>query len=187
MPEADLLLLFVRPLNKANIRYIIGGGVAAIFYGEPRLTLDVDFVVLLDDRDIRLMPDIFPAADFYVPPLESIHEEVRRESRGQFNVIHMATGFKADFYPTTVADELNAWGFRFKREISFDGETVTLAPPEYVIVRKLEYFREGGSEKHLRDIRSMLAISKEQIDNAQLQKWIQRLALESEWQKISPA
>ena len=44
MPEADLFLLFVRPLNQANIRYIIGGSVAAIFYGEPRLTHDVDLV-----------------------------------------------------------------------------------------------------------------------------------------------
>ena len=32
-----------------------------------------------------------------------------------------------------------------------------MAPPEYVIVRKLEYHREGGSDKHLRDIASMLA------------------------------
>ena len=36
---------------------------------------------------------------------------------------------------------------------------MALAPAEYVIVRKLEYYREGGSEKHLRDIRSMLAVS----------------------------
>jgi len=27
------------------------------------------------------------------------------------------------------------------------------APPEYVILRKLQYFREGGSEKHLLDIK----------------------------------
>ena len=50
MPEAELFLLFVRPLNRANIRYIVGGSVAAIFYGEPRLTLDVDFVVFLSAR-----------------------------------------------------------------------------------------------------------------------------------------
>ena len=61
---------------------------------------------------------------------------------------------------------------------------MTLAPPEYVIVRKLEYFREGGSEKHLRDIRSMLAVSREQIDDAELKKWIQRLDLEAEWQQL---
>ena len=47
MPEAELFLLFVCPLNRAGIRYVISGSVAAIFYGEPRLTHDVDFVCFL--------------------------------------------------------------------------------------------------------------------------------------------
>jgi hypothetical protein len=70
------------------------------------------------------------------------------------------TGFKADLY-LTGRDELEAWAFRFQRRVRFEGETVALVPPEYVIVRKLEYYREGGSEKHLRDLRSMLAVSGE--------------------------
>jgi hypothetical protein len=45
MPEAELSLLFVRPLNLIGARYIVRGSVAAIIYGEPRLTHDVDFVV----------------------------------------------------------------------------------------------------------------------------------------------
>ena len=157
------LLLFVRPLNHANIRYMIGGGVAAIFYGEPRLTIDVDFVVVLSPSDVRPLIEIFPDSDFYVPPEEIISEEVTRQRGGQFNIIHMATGFKGDFYPGG-ADELNIWGFQLARNLQFEGEPLVIAPPEYVIVRKLEFFRLGGSEKHLRDIRSMLAISAEQID-----------------------
>ena len=47
MPEPELFLLFIRPLNRAAIRYVVSGSVAAIFYGEPRLTNDVDFVVFL--------------------------------------------------------------------------------------------------------------------------------------------
>ena len=184
MRETDLFLLFVRPLNISGIPYMIGGSVAAIFYGEPRLTHDVDFVVFLNSNDVQQFTQIFPDSDFYVPPLEVIADEVARE-RGHFNFIHQATGFKADFYPAG-RDDLNAWGFRFKKEIQFEGETVTLAPPEYVIVRKLEYFREGGSEKHLRDIRSMLAVSSEQIDVALLKEWLRRLGLEAEWQRVSP-
>jgi hypothetical protein len=48
MPEPELFLLFVRPFNRAGFRYIVSGSVAAIFYGEPRLTHDVDFVVFLE-------------------------------------------------------------------------------------------------------------------------------------------
>ena len=61
MPEPDLFLLFVRPLNRAGIRYIVSGSVAAIFYGEPRLTHDVDFVVFLNDADIQRLVEVFPA------------------------------------------------------------------------------------------------------------------------------
>jgi len=60
-----------------------------------------------------------------------------------------------------------------------------LAPPEYVIVRKLEYYREGGSEKHLRDIRSMLAISGEELDRTALTEWIQRRGVQPQWQLVS--
>jgi len=183
MPEPELFLLFVRPLNRAGIRYIISGSIAAIFYGEPRLTHDVDFVVFLNEQNIRQLGGVFPASDFYVPPVETIFTEVARDKRGHFNIIHMDTGFKADFYPTG-RDELNAWGFRQKRSVQFEGETVVLAPPEYVILRKLEYYREGGSQKHLRDIRSMLAVSGDQLDRAELDQWLRLLALEPQWKEV---
>ncbi len=95
-------------------------------------------------------------------------------------MIHADTSFNADLYPVG-RDEFNAWAFRNKREVEFEGEKIILAPPEYVIVRKLEYFREGGSEKHLRDIRAILAISGEQLDRAALNEWIARMGLESGW------
>jgi len=50
MQEHDLSLLFVRPLNEFGIRYIICGSVAAILYGEPRLTHDVDLVAVTGGR-----------------------------------------------------------------------------------------------------------------------------------------
>jgi hypothetical protein len=186
MPEPELFLLFVRPLNRAGIRYVISGSVAAIFYGEPRLTHDVDFIVFLNENDIRRLSEAFPEKDFYLPPMETIMAETARERNGHFNLIHRDTGFKADMYPTG-RDELNAWAFRGKRSVEFEGESVMLAPPEYVIVRKLEYFREGGAEKHLRDIRAMLAVSGEQLDRPKMNEWIQQQGLETEWRLVSDA
>jgi hypothetical protein len=185
MPEPELLLLFVRPLNRAGIRYIVSGSVAAIFYGEPRLTHDVDFVVYLTPADIGRLAEAFPATDFYIPTADTIAIEARREQRGHFNILHFDTGFKADFF-LSGREELHAWAFRFKRQVQFEGETVALAPPEYVIVRKLEYYREGGSEKHLRDIRAMLAVSGGQLDLTALNEWIARRALQNEWGLVWP-
>src|SRR5438874_1464833 len=173
MPEPELFLLFVRPFNRAGIRYVVTGSVAAIFYGEPRLTHDVDFVVFLNRVDIQKLAELFPSPDFYLPPAETMATEAQREQRGHFNIIHIATGFKADLYPMGL-DDANAWAFSGRRQVELAGETISLAPPEYVIVRKLEYYREGGSEKHLRDIRSMLAISGEQLDRQALKDWVER-------------
>jgi hypothetical protein len=183
MPETDLFLLFIRPLNRAGVRYVIGGSVAAIFYGEPRLTRDVDVMVFLNETTIRRLPEIFPPSEFYLPPQETILAEAARPQHGQFNIIHMYTTFKADIY-LTGRDEFNAWAFRNRRSENYEGEPVILAPPEFVIVRKLEYFREGGSDKHLRDIRGMLNISGEQINQSDLQEWIQRQNVKAEWEKV---
>ena len=127
----------------------------------------VDFVVHLNATDIQKLVTAFPAPEFYLPPLETILAETARAQHGHFNLIHRDTGFKADMYPTG-RDELNAWAFRGKRPVEFEGETIMLAPPEYVIVRKLEYYREGHAEKYLRDIRAMLAVSGDQLERAQL-------------------
>lgn len=55
MPEPDLIELFAGPLGRARIRYFISGSVAAMLYGEPRVTHDIDFVVVLRAEDsVRL-------------------------------------------------------------------------------------------------------------------------------------
>ena len=182
MPEPELSLLFVRPLNQLGVRYLVSGSVAAILYGEPRLTHDVDFVVFLRDQDIRRLQEVFPAPEFYVPTAEVIATEVARPLKGHFNVIHADTGFKADFY-TTGRDELHGWAFRNARQLQFRGEVVVVAPPEYVIVRKLEYFREGGSDKHLRDIRGILNVSGDIIDRPALEEWVQLRGVEPQWKQ----
>ncbi len=45
-------------------------------------------------------------------------------------------------------------------------------------------FREGGSEKHLRDIAGMLQVSGEEIDTAYVDAWSRELDLAAEWQTV---
>ncbi len=180
MQEASRFLLFTRKLNTLGVRYIITGSVAAMIYGEPRLTNDVDLVVLLDAKQAARLPEVFPLEEFYCPPEEVIRKEMARPRRGQFNIIHHQTGFKADLY-LCGTDPLNKWGLEKARRVQYSGEEIYLSPPELVILRKLEFFREGGSEKHLRDIRFMLEVSADQIDRAELEKWIRERGLEKAW------
>ena len=185
MLEAELSLLFLRPLNKLGVRYVVSGGLATILYGEPRFTNDLDLVVFLRHEDIRRLTEVFPSPEFYVPPEEVIAAEIARPQKGQFNVVHTDTGFKADFY-TTGRDEFNAWAFRHARRMEFKGEAIAVAPPECVIVRKLEFLREGGSDKHVRDIRTMLMVSGNTIDRAVLREWVVRQGVEAQWKQVQP-
>lgn len=184
MPDPDLIALFVHPLDRLGIRYMISGSVAAMLFGEPRMTHDIDLVVFLDDVAIARLPTAFPAPSYFLPPQDVITIETRRTRRGHFNVIHVASGLKADFYPDN-REELHHWAIARAIRFPVGPATVTVAPPEYVILRKLEYHREGGSDKHVRDIRSMLALSGEQLDRAALLDWVERLGLSSEWTTIT--
>ena len=98
MPEANLFLVFLEPLNRAAIPYMVTGSVASLVYGEPRLTHDVDLVVELNISRAGEFAGLFPMEQFYCPPEEVIRIEALRETRGHFNLIHHATGFKADIY-----------------------------------------------------------------------------------------
>jgi hypothetical protein len=182
MQDPDLIDLFVKPLNDLGARYIVSGSVASMLYGEPRVTHDIDLVVFLRTEQIQQLAKAYPPPQFYVPPSETILREAARQ-RGSFNIIHADSGLKADFY-LAGRDEFHAWAFRHGKEYSIGQEKIKVAPVEYVIVRKLEYYREGGSEKHLRDIRSMLAVSGDQLDQSELKEWIRRQGVHDQWSKL---
>lgn len=57
MPSIDLLSLFVAPLDRLGLSYMATGAVAAIIYGDPRLTNDVDLVVELTDGDAERLSE----------------------------------------------------------------------------------------------------------------------------------
>ena len=161
---------------------MITGAVASIIYGEPRLTHDVDLVLEMTEENTKNIVEAFPLDEFYCPPVDVIRLEIRRSLRGHFNLIHHETGFKADIY-ISGEDELHRWALAKRRRIKIEEETIWVAPPEYVILRKLEYYQEGRSEKHLRDIAGILEVSEEQVDLKELEGKIGEFALEEEWEK----
>jgi len=182
MPEPNLFQIFTNPLNRMGLRYMVTGAAASIIYGQPRLTLDLDLVIELKPGDAeKLLLQAFPPGEFYSPPPESIGLEANRPLHGHFNIIHQRTGFKADFYPMG-QDPLHEWGMANRKRIEIEGEAFWVAPPEYVILRKLQYYREGRSEKHLRDIASILEFSSDEIDFRQLQGKIDHYSLQREWE-----
>lgn len=173
MTEPDLVRLFVVPLERAGITYMVTGGVASVVYGDPRFTRDVDLIVDLDAGSVDTLGRAFGGGDFYVPPKDVMLEEVARREGGHFNVIHRDTALRADIY-LAGDDPFHAWALEHRRRIEVEELALWLAPLEYVIVRKLEYFRASGSDRHLRDVAMMLRISGSLVNIPALTEWSDR-------------
>ena len=182
MHAPDELSLFALRLAATGAPYMITGATAAILYGQPRVTNDLDVVLALNDSTRTALLRAFPEADFYVPPESVIRAEQARSQRGHFNLIHHETGYKADIYLVGV-DPLHAWALPLRRRIRWSDEIeVHVAPPEYVVLRKLEFYRDGGSAKHPADIRAILETTG--VDEAAMSPWLARLSLFPLWQEI---
>ncbi len=184
MEQVELFLLFTEPLDNLQLRYIATGSVASTIYGLPRFTNDLDLVLDLPSSQLKQFVNAFALSQFYCPPEEILLVESKRTNRGHFSLIHHETGFKADIY-IRGKNELHEWAFRNRRKITLEsGKSLWVAPPEYVIVRKLEFYREGKAEKHILDIQGMLEISRENIDFTLLLHWINKGRLENEWNLV---
>ena len=177
----DLLKKIVEVFEGLGIPYFVTGSVASMAYGEPRLTNDIDIVAGIGDRHIAGLLVKFPADEFYISE-DMVREAVQRH--GQFNIIHPASGLKGDVIIRKNTPFDDSRFNRMKRIRPSDLYHANFAAPEDVIIKKMEYYREGGSEKHLRDIAGILKISNEAVDRGYISAWAKRLGLIDIWEAV---
>jgi hypothetical protein len=182
MQQVEPFVPFLERLNKSQIPYFVIDGLASILYGEPRLTNDIDLVIDLHIEDAAKMERIFEPERFYVPPLEVLQAEIRNP-KGHFNIIDNETGYKADFY-FVGNDRFEKFALARRKSMEFEGIIVWVGPSECIILKKLEFYKEGGSDKHVRDVRNMLLISKELIDMDLLTGMVCDYGLTREWREV---
>lgn len=181
MEPSDLVAAATTILDRLGIKYLITGSMASIVYGEPRFTNDVDIAILVTPDQAAMLAKAFPEPDFYASP-EAARDAATRHT--QFNVIHPASGFKIDFM-VPKDDDFNRSRFTRGRALPVTAESIAIyASPEDVIIRKLQYYKLGGSDKHLRDIRGIIKTSSEHIDLGYITSWASREGVSDIWNKI---
>lgn len=161
-----------RVFDALGIRYLVGGSLASSLYGIPRATQDVDLVADLRLADV----DAFTTAlggEFYVDA-EMIRDAIQR--RSSFNVVDLATLFKADVFILR--------GDRWSREEMKrvrtedldlpDGKvSVRFASPEDTLLHKLIWYKLGNevSDRQWRDIAGVLKVQGAALDQVYLDQW----------------
>lgn len=181
MGPFELLQRIVEVFERLQIPYLVTGSVAAMAYGEPRLTNDIDIVAAIEEKNISDLIASFPSDEFYISE-ERIRTAIRNQ--GQFNIIHPPSGLKVD---VMIKKDTPFDSSRFKRiHRLYPAESyqANFASPEDVIIKKMEFYKEGGSEKHLRDIAGILMISGKEIDLDYISDWAERLGLTDIWKAV---
>jgi len=175
---AELLAHLATSLEDLQIRYLVTGSMATIAYGEPRFTNDIDVVIALSEDAIDAFCDRFPAPEYYCPR-HMVADAVRK--KWQFNIIHPGSGLKIDVIIATDSAFDRSRLSRGERFATANETLVSFASPEDVILKKLVYYREGGSEKHLRDIAGVLKVQGGRVDRKYIAAWADRLGVGEEW------
>ena len=166
-------------LDRTETPYLVGGSVASGTHGVPRLTRDIDFVIdLPPDRVPEFCEAFHPA--FYADP-DMVTRAVK--AGRAFNLIHMASACKFDFFP--VGDGAFGRSQLARRRFTtcnipgLENIEFAVASPEDTILAKLVWFRKGGgvSEHQWKDVRGVIEVQAGQLDRAYLDHWAAKLGV----------
>lgn len=168
MEQQDLLKEVGKILNELKIPYSITGGMAIAVWGRPRFTAGIDVIVELFSENLGQLARRLLQIDKDVYVDERMMQRAL-ERHGEFNFIHPASGLKVDFW--ILKNEPYAKE-QIRRRISktIDGTKVYFVSPEDLILSKLRWHQQTGSELQLRDIKSVIQFQKK-LDWKYLRKW----------------
>ena len=181
MDPHELLERIAGILENLHIPYLVTGSVAAMAFGEPRMTNDIDIVAAVGYEHVGGLMAAFPEEDFYISE-DAIRDAVRHQT--QFNIIHPASGMKIDIIIRKNTRFNDSRFSRIRRIKAGEDFETNFAAPGDIILMKMHYYREGGSEKHLRDISGILKISGPEVDKGYIALWAERLNLMDIWNLI---
>jgi hypothetical protein len=172
MTEKELLVDCLRRLNRAAVEYMLTGSMVSNYWGIPRTTNDLDFVIQLPEAAIPVFLKEFEG-DYY------LDEAAIRDAFGppfQFNAIDTRSPLKVDFWllqPRPFDRTL----FARRRRTELFGETAWICTAEDVILHKLYWNRMTPSERQIGDAAGVVAVQEQALDVEYLRRWSRELGV----------
>jgi hypothetical protein len=181
MEQHDLLRHVCELLDRLGVAYMVTGSQATIAYGEPRFTNDIDIVADLSPATLGQFCDGFSEDDFY---LSRAAAKDAVDQHGMFNVIHPRSGLKIDvIIPAAVPYDRQRLARAQRVKVAEDYEAL-FTTAEDIILKKLDWHRQGGGDRHLRDIAGILKVRRARLDFDYLDQHARLLGLEDSWRDI---
>jgi len=138
----ETVSLVSRFLNKEKIKYVIVGGLVAIFYGIPRTTMDIDIIIQIPENKIKVFVEFLKKNEFFASE-DDIKTAFKEKSHctieDKKSLIRLdVKGIYTEFDKDTL---------KRKRSFNYKDTKMYLASPEDTIASKLLF----GSEQDIKD------------------------------------
>ena len=159
----EVASLVIEALDRANVRYTVGGSLAASFSGEPRASIDVDIVV--DMAATQIAPFIKALGDEFYADVEALGRAVATKT--STNLIHHATGIKVDLFVAGLLLDVRQLERRRRVHVSADPDRYWFVhSPEDILLQKLLWYRQGGdvSDRQWRDALAIVIVQGPRLD-----------------------
>jgi hypothetical protein len=179
MNERALLVDCLRRLNRTGVTYYLTGSMASNYWGIPRTTHDLDFVLQLPMSDAPRIVQEF-SGDFYI---EEAAVRAAYQPPHQFNAIDTRSALKVDFWlpkPEPFDQEM----LRRRVQVTLFGERAWITTAEDVILHKLIWNRITPSDRQLGDAAGVVAVQAEGLDRNYLRQWAEQLRLTHELERL---
>ena len=166
--ELDVLRIVSDRLTTNGLPFMLTGSFALAYYATPRMTRDLDLVVALTEADIDSVVVAFQP-DF---DADSVRDAI--QSGKLFNLMHLESGIKVDLI-VRKASTYRLLEFGRRQEVDLAGVRTWIVSREDLILSKLVWALQSGSELQIRDVRLLLA---EGVDEDYIRFWAPRLGVD---------
>jgi hypothetical protein len=173
MTERELLVDCLRRLNQLQIQYMLTGSMASNFWGIPRTTHDIDFVVTFESERVAAIVAAFD--DDFGLDETSVLGGFRAPY--MFNAIDRRSALKVDFW-TLRPDPFETEMFARRVLLDLFGEPASIATAEDTILHKLYWNGISPSDRQLGDAAGIVAVQGAELDRDHLERWARELAVE---------
>jgi hypothetical protein len=179
MTEQELLVDCLRRLNRSEITYYLTGSMASNYWGIPRTTHDLDFVIQLPSSAVEKIVSAF-SPDYFI---DEASVRAAYKPPHQFNAIDTRSALKVDFW-LPKAEPFDREMLQRRARVTLFGEPAWVTTAEDSILHKLVWNKITPSERQLTDAAGVVAVQRGRLDTSYLEKWADLLGVSSELSRV---
>ena len=155
-----------KALNKSRVKYVVAGGTAVVLYGYPRMTQDLDLIVLLENKNLDKFYEALKTIGYWpkVPVTKEQFIDAKQRNTWKKEKGMIVFSFVCKNPPFQLIDMFINEPIKFKdlytqrKNIRIEGVQIPLISIDHLLKLK----KKAGRNKDLDDIVQLKAIQRAQ-------------------------